>query len=139
MTSLRVFVLGGQFSFRALFNWLSPSVYIPTMLGKTLFQMVFFTYLGRFSAVETDLFFILGNGIQISTITCVFGTVMLLANERGFGTLLASPANRFALFVGRTLPLVAHGLFVSAFGFAAACVLFGFRPADRTGHLDHDA
>lgn len=56
--------------------------------------------------------------------------VMALANEREFGTLaavLATPANRFALFCGRALPIIAHGLFVSAFGFVAGFVLLGIR------------
>ena len=45
---------------------------------------------------------------------------MAIANERRFGTLsplLATPANRLAIFLGRALPFVANGLVVSAFGF----------------------
>jgi ABC-2 type transport system permease protein len=56
---------------------------------------------------------------------------MAVANERWFGTLgplLASPANRAAVFLGRGVPVFANGLLVSAFGFAVGAVLLGFRP-----------
>jgi ABC-2 type transport system permease protein len=130
MRSLRVFVIGGWLSYRALFNWLHPAVYVPTMLGKPLFQMVFFTLLGRYTAVADDRYFVVGNAVQASAMAGVFGMVMSLGNEREFGTLsavLATPANRFALFCGRALPVIANGLFVSAFGFGVGFVVLGFR------------
>ena len=43
--------------------------------------------------------------------------------------LLATPANRPALFLGRALPFIANGLVVSAFGFAVGVVLLDFSPA----------
>src|SRR5262249_60406866 len=49
VSSLRVFFIGGLISYRALFNWIRPWIYIPTMLGAPLFQILFFTYLGRYS------------------------------------------------------------------------------------------
>ena len=52
----------------------------------------------------------------------VYGMTMAVANERWFGTLgplLASPANRAAVFLGRGLPVLANGLLVSAFTFGA--------------------
>ncbi|MEN3359399.1 MAG: type transport system permease protein [Mycobacteriales bacterium] len=130
MRSLRIFLFGGLLSYRALFNWIRPSIYIPTMLGKPLFQMMFFTYLGRYSAVADDRFFIVGNAVQASAIAGIFGMVMSLANEREFGTLsavLATPANRVALFFGRAVPVIANGLFISLFVFGAGIVLLGFR------------
>jgi hypothetical protein len=39
MTFLRVFLVGGGIAYRALFNWLHPAIYIPTMLGMPLFQI----------------------------------------------------------------------------------------------------
>src|SRR5215831_1431260 len=60
----------------------------------------------------------------------VYGMVMSLANEREFGTLsavLASPASRFALFCGRTVPMIVNGLFVSTFVFGAGVVLLHLR------------
>jgi ABC-2 type transport system permease protein len=100
------------------------------MLGKPLFQLVFFTLLGRFSGVADDRYFIVGNAVQVSAVAGVFGMVMSLANEREFGTLsaiLATPANRFLLFFGRTVPLILNGLFITTFMMAAAFFLLHFR------------
>jgi ABC-2 type transport system permease protein len=53
-SNLRIFFVGGLISFRALFNWIKPSLYIPTMLGSPLFQIIFFTYLGRYALGGED-------------------------------------------------------------------------------------
>lgn len=130
--SLRLFFVGGAISYRALFNWISPLMYVTTMLGSPLFQILFFTYLGRYAGSQDDAFFVVGNAIQVAAMAGIYGMTMGIANERQFGTLqplLATPANRLAIFTGRALPFVLNGLVVSAFGFAVSYVLLDFRPA----------
>lgn len=125
----RVFFVGGLISYRALFNWLRPAIYIPTMLGSPAFQILFFSYVGRFSGVQDDAFFVVGNAVQACSMAGIYGMTMTLANERYFGTLsplLASPASRIALFLGRAAPLIANGLFVSVFCFALGALLLDF-------------
>ena len=129
----RIFFVGGAISYRALFNWISPGMYVTTMLGSPLFQILFFTYLGRYAGSQDDAFFIVGNAIQVAAMAGIYGMTMGIANERQYGTLqplLATPANRLAIFSGRALPFVANGLFVSAFGFAISWLLLDFRPAE---------
>jgi ABC-2 type transport system permease protein len=72
-TALRVFLIGGAISYRALFNWISPGIYITTMLGAPLFQILFFTYLGRYSGSQDDAFFIVGNAIQVAAMSGIYG------------------------------------------------------------------
>ena len=125
----RVFFIGGAISYRALFNWISPVMYATTMLGSPLFQVLFFAYLGRFSGLQDDTFFVVGNAVQICAMAGIFGMTMGIANERNFQTLsplLATPANRLALFLGRALPQIASGLFVSTFGFGVGLLLLNF-------------
>lgn len=127
--NLRLFFIGGLIAYRALFNWIHPAIYIPTMLIGPVFQILFFTYLGRYSRLETDTFFIVGNAVQASGMSAVFAATMAIANERQYQTLaplLASPANRFSLFMGRSLPILVNGLVVSAFGFCASVLLLHF-------------
>ena len=131
--AVRVFVVGGGISYRALFNWISPGMYVTTMLGSPLFQILFFVYLGRYAGSQDDSFFIVGNAIQIAAMAGIYGMTMGIANERQYGTLqplLATPANRLAIFTGRALPFVANGILVSLFGFAMSWLLLDFRPAD---------
>jgi ABC-2 type transport system permease protein len=134
-SSLRIFFVGGLISYRALFNWIRPSIYIPTMLGAPLFQILFFTYLGRYSHARDDTFFIVGNAVQVAAMSSVYGMSMAVANERWSGTLaplLGSPANRAAVFLGRGVPVLANGLVVSVFGFGVGAVLLDFRPGWST-------
>ena len=129
--ALRVFFVGGTISYRALFNWISPVMYVTTMLGSPLFQILFFTYLGRYAGSRGDDFFIVGNAVQVSAMAGIYGMVMGIANERQYGTLsplLATPANRLAVFSGRALPHVVNGLIVSAFGFTVSWLLLDFDP-----------
>ena len=139
MNALRVFTIGGLLSYRALFNWQSPTYYIPTMLGHPLFQVLFFAYLGRFSHVRNDAFFVVGNAVQVCAMAGIYGMAMTIGGERWTQTLsplLASPANRFALFLGRALPQIVNGFVVSAFGFFAGRLLLNFDPpASSIGSL----
>ena len=131
MKAIRVFFVGGLISYRALFNWISPGTYLLTMLGGPLFQLLFFTYLGRYSHLRSDSFFVVGNAVQASAMGGVYGTTMTIANERQLQTLwslMATPSNRLALFLGRALPNVANGLVVSGFCFLAGRILVGFDP-----------
>jgi ABC-2 type transport system permease protein len=128
---VRVFFVGGVIAYRGLFNWIRPAIYIPTMLGAPLFQLIFFTKLGQYAHAQPRDFYIVGNAVQVCSMASIYGMTMSVANERWFGTLgplLASPANRAAVFLGRGLPVLANGLLVSAFTFGVGALLLGFRP-----------
>lgn len=128
MNNARVFFVGGYLAYRALFSWLRPSIYIPTMLGAPIFQIFFFVYIGRYTGLEDDEWFLVGNAVQLSAMAGIYGTAMTIGGERWTQTLsalLATPANRMALFLGRSLPLIANGFLVSAFSFAVGSLLLG--------------
>ena len=121
MTAVRVALVGGLLSFRGLFSWLHPSLLIPTMVVPPLFQVLFFAYLGRAAELESDTFYVVGNSIQLAALPGLFAMSHAIAGERRTQTLahlLASPASRLALFLGRGLPVMAIGLLVSLSSFA---------------------
>jgi ABC-2 type transport system permease protein len=131
MSAVRVFFIGGYLAYRALFNWIHPGMYIPTMLAGPIFQVLFFAYVGRFVNLQDDAFFVVGNAIVISAMSGIFGMAMAIGGERWTQTLsalLATPANRVALVLGRALPFIANGIFVSAFGFVCGWLLLDFDP-----------
>ncbi len=135
MKSIRVFFIGGYLAYRALFNWIHWSIYIPTMLGGPMFQILFFAYIGRFAKLQSDEFFVIGNAVAISSLGGIFGMAMTIGGERWTQTLssiLVTPANRFALFLGRALPNIANGIFVSAVGFVVGWLVldFSLEPAE---------
>ena len=112
--------------------WARPSLYIPTLLGSPLFQILFFAYVGRNARFQDDSFFVVGNAVQVSAMAGVYGMAMAIGGERVTGTLsavLSSPASRAALFLGRAMPYVLNGILVSTFGFVVGRLLLDFHPA----------
>jgi ABC-2 type transport system permease protein len=131
VNNLRVFFIGGYIAYRALFNWIHWSIYVPTMLGSPIFQILFFAYVGRYAGLQDDAFFVVGNAVQVAAMAGIYGMALTIGGERWTQTLsplLASPANRFALFIGRMLPNYVNGLVVSAFGFVVGWALLDFDP-----------
>lgn len=115
-SSLRVVFVGGVISFRALFNWLNPYIFVPTMLIAPVFQILLFAYVGRSAGVGNDGFYVIGNAVQYASIPCLFAMANTIAGERftqTLGIVLSTPVNRVALFLGRSLPVVANGWFVA--------------------------
>ncbi len=126
MSSVRVFFRGGVTSYRALFGWLNPWVAVPMFVIAPLFQLLFFAYLGRATDVASDSYFVVGNALLAAALPGLLGTGGSVSGERyaqTLGTLLSSPANRLALFVGRTLPAIANGFAVSAFCLISGALL----------------
>ena len=135
MTSLRIFFIGGIISFRALFNWLSPWIYIPSLLVAPVFQILLFAYIGRSAGIGSDGFFVIGNAVQYSAIPCLFAMANTVAGERytqTLGIVLSTPARRIPLFLGRSLPVVINGFVVSMFSLVVGSLLLGVSiPASR--------
>lgn len=135
MNAIRIFFVGGYLAYRALFNWIHWSMYIPTMLGGPVFQILFFAYIGRYAKLRSDEFFVIGNAVAISSLGGIFGMAMTIGGERWTQTLssiLVTPANRLALFLGRALPNLANGVLVSTVGFIVSWLLldFSLKPAE---------
>ena len=126
MTSLRIFFVGGLMSFRALYGWLSPWIYIPGMMVAPIFQILLFAYIGRAAHLESDRFYVIGNALQYASIPCLFAMANTIAGERQqqtLGAILASPAPRVPLFLGRSLPVIANGVVVAAFALAVGSAI----------------
>jgi len=126
----RLFWYGGRISYTALFNWARPSIYIPTLIGAPTFQILFFATLGAYATGLKPAYFAIGNAVQVSAMSGIYGMTMAISNERWFGTLhaiLATPANRAALFGGRFVPFIANGLLVSVYGFGISWLFLGVR------------
>jgi ABC-2 type transport system permease protein len=134
-SAARVFWFGGLMSYGMLFNWARPSIYIPTLIGGPTFQLFFCAALGSYATHRSPAYFAIGNAVQVSVLAGVFGMTMAIANERWFGTLpalLATPANRAALFAGRFLPFVFNGLLVSIYALAIGIIFLGVRLAPQS-------
>ena len=111
-TSLRIFFIGGLTAYRGLINWLSPWIFIPSLVVTPIFQIFLFVYIGRAAGVQSDELFVIGNAIQYASIPCIFSMTHAIAGERYQQTLaylLVSPAGRLSIVLGRALPVVVNG------------------------------
>lgn len=128
MSSLRIFFVGGLTSYRALFGFLSPWVFVPSLLVAPIFQILLFAYIGRSAWLESDRFYVVGNALQFASLPCLFAMTQTIAGERyqqTLGYILISPARRLPLYLGRALPVVLNGVAVSAFSFAVGGAILG--------------
>jgi ABC-2 type transport system permease protein len=128
MTSLRIFAIGGLISFRALFSFLRPEIYIPSMLVAPIFQILLFVYVGRSAALESDEFYVIGNAVQYAAVPCIFAMIFTVAGERfqrTLGYILVSPAARLPLFLGRAVPVIVNGFVVATFSLVVGGVIVG--------------
>jgi ABC-2 type transport system permease protein len=128
VSSLRIFFVGGLMSYRALFGWLSPWIMIPGFFIVPIFQILLFTYIGRAAHLQSDSFFVIGNAIERAAVPCLFAMAATISGERWQQTLepiLATPAPRLPLFVGRSFPVILNGAAVSAFALTIGSLVLG--------------
>ncbi|MFE0457833.1 ABC transporter permease [Kitasatospora sp. NPDC058965] len=114
---MRLFFVAGWRSHLALFRWLRPSAFIPTVLGAPVVQLVWFVHLGRYLGSYPPEYYVVGNALNACAMAGLFAPAMSIQGERVCGTLgavLATPANRAVMFGGRIGPAVLMGAFTSA-------------------------
>ena len=139
MSRLRVFAVGGWLSYRALFGWLNPYLFVIILLVPSVTQILFFAYLGRAAGVEDDSFYVVGNALVAAAVPCLFGMADTITDERRTHTLsllVVSPASRIALFLGRAVPVAVNGAIVAAFAFVVGSLILDVEvPLDALGSL----
>lgn len=126
MTSLRIFFVGGLLSYRALFNWLSPWILVPSLIVSPICQILLFAYIGRSAGVGSDEFYVIGNALNYAAIPCLFAMGATIGGERYAQTLsiiLATPARRLPLFLGRSMPVIVNGWVVAMVGLVVGGLL----------------
>jgi ABC-2 type transport system permease protein len=125
--SARIFISGAWLSYVALFTWAQPVSYLVSKLISPFMNMIFFVYLGMSATgPDTAEFYIVGNALQLTAFSGIYGVTMTVGRERNEGTLiylLGSPANRLAIFLGRAFINVFDGVLGSALGFIVGILL----------------
>lgn len=111
--NLRLFWQGTLLSYLALFAWLQPTTYLASKIFMPLAQMFFFVLLGSYaSGGKNSDFYVIGNAIQIASISGIFGVTMSVGGDRDAGTLpylFGTPSNRFFIFFGRAFMHIIDG------------------------------
>jgi ABC-2 type transport system permease protein len=127
--SLHIFLGGAVLSYKALFRWFRLEPYIATKIIAPLNQILFFTLLGTFATGrDSASFYAIGNAIQLTAMSGIYGVTMSVGGERNEGTLIylfGSPANRLLTFLGRALVHVLDGMLGVVMGLVWAGLLLG--------------
>ena len=128
-SNFRLFWQGAILSYVALFHWFRPINYMASKVLMPLAQMFFFVFLGTFAtSADNTSFYVIGNAIQITAVSGIFGVTMSVGGERDTGTLpylFGTPANRFVVFFGRAFMHVLDGMLGVVIAFVWGVILFG--------------
>jgi ABC-2 type transport system permease protein len=120
---LRLSLLG----YRALFSWLNPLDYLTIKILEPIAQLLFFTLLGQFAGFD-PAYFALGNAVRLASISGLYGSVLVMIEERINGTLQLVVAS--ATPIGQTLVTRMalqglDGLLTTGLGLAVSVLFLG--------------
>ncbi|MCL4528688.1 MAG: ABC transporter permease [Chloroflexi bacterium] len=111
--NIRLYLVSAWYSYRALYAWQSFVPYISVKVVFPLAQMLLFLFMGRLAGLTDPLYIVIGNILLLPATNGISGVSMTISGERDFRTLpylIASPAPRGPLFLGRSLVHIIDGL-----------------------------
>jgi ABC-2 type transport system permease protein len=127
--NIKLFFQGALLSYIALFRWLRPITYLASKVVMPLNQLLFFTLLGiSATGIENADFYVIGNALQVTAVSGIYGVTMSIGGDRWDGTLpylFGTPANRMAIFVGRAFFHILDGMLGVVLAFFWGVVLLG--------------
>ncbi len=128
-SNIQLFWNGALLSYFALFRWSVPMVYLASKVVMPLANMLFFVLLGTYATGWNNAsFYVIGNAMQMTTVSGIYGVTMSIGGDRWEGTLpyvFATPANRLVLFLGRAFIHILDGMLGIAWGLFWGVFLLG--------------
>ena len=125
--NIRLYFASAWYSYRALYAWQSFAPYISVKIAFPLAQMLLFLFMGRLAGLTDPLYIVIGNILLLPATNGVSGVSMTIGGERDFRTLpylIASPAPRGPLFLGRALVHIIDGLLSTIMALLLGVVFF---------------
>lgn len=130
MKEVKRFLRFSLFSFKGLFGWLEPKIYLMVKVINPVFTLIFFCLLTRYAYKSNDVTpYLVGNAMILVYMSAIFGVGNVLALERYFGTLkviMIAPTNKFFIFAGRGFFHIVDGLITVIISLGVGSLLFGF-------------
>ncbi|MEX2104738.1 MAG: ABC transporter permease [Bacilli bacterium] len=115
-------------SYKALFGWLDPKVYVLVMILNPLSQLLFFSVLVNYVYGGEGLTgYIASNALLLCVLSSVFGIMTVITSDRRMGTLqlvISSPANKIGVFLSRSASHVLNGFFTALIGLLFGMAIF---------------
>src|SRR5512147_407664 len=127
LQNIRLYLASAWYSYRALYAWQSFAPYISVKIAFPIAQMLLFLFMGRLAGLKDPLYIVIGNILLLPATNGVAGVSMTISGERDFRTLpylIACPAPRGPLFLGRSLVHILDGLLSTIVAFILGVLLF---------------
>lgn len=124
---LRLYFVSAWYSYRALYAWQSLGPYISGKVAFPIAQMLFFYFMAKLAGTPDPLYVVLGHILLLPATNGVMGVSMTIGGERDFRTLpylIASPAPRAPLFLGRSLVHILDALLSTLAAFILGVIFF---------------
>lgn len=124
---IRLYFASAWYSYRALYAWQRLVPYLSVKIAFPLAQMLLFIFMGRLAGLADPLYIVIGNILLLPSTNGVFGVSMTIYGERNFRTLpylIASPAPRGPLFLGRSLVHIVDGLLSTIMALILGVIFF---------------
>ncbi|WIV12465.1 ABC transporter permease [Proteiniborus sp. MB09-C3] len=131
MDSLKRSYRNGLYSFKGLYGFLKPEIYVLVKVINPIFQVLFFSLVAKHAYGNIDITpFVIGNAFVLCMYNAFFGVGVNLISERSVGTLkilIASPANKFKLFVSKSTFHILDGMITVFIGLLTGIVFLNLR------------
>ncbi len=125
--SLRLYLASAWYSYRSVYAWQRFGPYISVKIAFPLAQMLLFYFMGQLAGVKDPIYIVIGNILLLPTTNGILGVSQTISHERDFKTLpylIASPAPRSPLFLGRSLVHILDGLLSTVMALVLGALLF---------------
>ena len=137
VSALRVFKGAFFFGRKGLIIWDSWDMWVMQIAITPIAQIGFFAFLSIYLGYSSQVtqYIVIGNALQSMSFSAVFAVANITSQDKWQGTLpsmMVTPANRIALFIGRAWFQVLLSSLIAAAGLLYAATLFGvsFASAD---------
>lgn len=127
LENARLYFASAWYSYRALYAWQSFAPYVSVKIAFPLAQMLLFLFMGKLAGLTDPLYIVIGNILLLPATNGVSGVSMTISSERDFKTLpylIASPAPRAPLFLGRSLVHIIDGLLSTLMALLLGMIFF---------------
>lgn len=131
MDELKRIYRNGLYSFKGLYGFLKPQIYVLVKVVNPIFQVLFFSLIAKHAYGNIDITpYIIGNAFVLCIYNAFFGVGTNLISERSLGTLkllIAAPCNKFILFITKSSFHIIDGIITVAIGLLTGVVWFKVR------------
>ncbi len=131
MEAIKRMYRSGLYSFKGMYGFLRPSIYILVKVINPIFEVIFFSLVAKHAYGGQDITpYILGNAFVLCSSNAFFGVGTIQIIEREYGTLkniIASPCNKFSSFVSKSLFHIVDGGITVIIGLITGMLIFNLR------------